>query len=474
MSGEIIHRLDIWLEGTPAPIGKLTGDADTALAFHYTAEGIAAGRQLSLALPIGGAGHGGGFGAGTYGAGAYGRGAYGEGAFGDPAARAFFGNLLQENATLERVMDEHRIARDDIAGLLFHLGRDCPGAVSCVPEGEAPDKTPGVLATDYQVLSDAELVAIMDALAREQRLPDAARNPSPLAGVQRKIALCRLPDGSMALPRAGTGAPTTHILKVPRRGEEALVDHEHALMVMAGRVLQHPVAKTEIFELGDQRGLLVERFDRSVVDGTVTRVHQEDFAQALGIPASLKYGRKPGDPFSAEAIGRLLDATAAPAAARAGFRDLTLFNLTVGNTDNHAKNHALIYDVAGAAPRLAPLYDVVPVLLDQGVNHDFGFRIGAAVETGALSRTDYDAFLAAIGFRTGRSKTAERRQSQIAAELIEAVAGEAAGLHGPRMKLLADMIVDQTGKLAEALGVTVALPERDAFVPRGGGFLVGS
>ena len=183
MSGEI-HRLDVWLEGTPAPIGKLTGDADAALAFRYTPEGIAAGRQLSLALPIG-----------AFGAGDYGRGADGEGAFGDPAARAFFGNLLQENATLEQVMDEHRIARDDIAGLLFHMGRDCPGAVSCVPEGEAPDKAPGVLATDYRVLSDAELVAIMDALAREQRLPDAARNPSPLAGVQRKIALCRLPDG---------------------------------------------------------------------------------------------------------------------------------------------------------------------------------------------------------------------------------------------------------------------------------------
>ncbi|MCB1373287.1 MAG: HipA domain-containing protein [Rhodobacteraceae bacterium] len=371
-------------------------------------------------------------------------------------------------------MDEHRIARDDIAGVLFHLGRDCPGAVSCVPEGEAPDKAPGVLATDCRALNEAELVEIMDALAREQRLPDAARNPSPLAGVQRKIALCRLPDGGMALPLDGTGAPTTHILKVPRRGEEALVDHEHAMMVMAGRVLAHPVATTEIFELGNQRGLLVERFDRRVVDGMVSRIHQEDFAQALGIPTGLKYGRRPEDPFSAEAIGLLLDATAAPAAARAAFRDLTLFNLAVGNTDNHAKNHALIHDVAGAPPRLAPLYDVVPILLDQRVNHDFGFRIGEAAETGTLSRGDYDAFLAAIGFRTGRSKTAARRQSQIAVELIEAVAGEAAGLGGPRMKLLADMVVDQAGRLAGALGITVAFPERDAFVPRGGGFQIGS
>ncbi len=462
MTGEIIHRLDVWLEGTPAPIGNLSGDADTALAFRYTAEGIAAGRQLSLALPIGGAG--------------YGQGAYGEGAFGDSAARAFFGNLLQENATLQWVMDEKRIARDDIAGLLFHLGRDCPGAVSCAPEGEAPDKAPGVLATDYQVLSDADLVAIMDALTREQRLPDAARNPSPLAGVQRKIALCRLPDGRMALPSEGTGAPTTHILKVPRRGEEALVDHEHALMQLAATIIKHPVAETEIFELGGQRGLLVKRFDRQVVDGTVTRIHQEDFAQALGIPAGLKYGRTVEAPFSAAAIGRLLDATAAPAAARAAFRDLTLFNLGVGNTDNHAKNHALIYDVAGAPPRLAPLYDVVPVLLDQGVNHEFGFRIGAAVNTGTLRRVDYDAFLEAIGYQRGRSgrERVDRLQGEAAQLMLKAVADGADALGGPRLKLLADMVVDQTGKLAAALGIGVELPERDAFVPRGGGFLVGS
>ena len=64
-------------------------------------------------------------------------------------------------------------------------------------------------------------------------------------------------------------------------------------------------------------------------------------------------------------------------------------------------------------------------------------RIGEAAETGTLSRGDYDAFLAAIGFRTGRSKTAARRQSQIAVELIEAVASywQEAGL-APKVEIL--------------------------------------
>lgn len=457
MSSEIVTRLDVFLEGTAAPIGTLTGDADQALAFRYTTAGIAAGRQLSLAMPLD------------------------QADFGDAAARAFFGNLLQENATLDRVLAEHRLDRGDIAGILYHLGRDCAGAVSVVPEGGAPDKAPGVLATDYVSLGPGELAGIVEALARQRRLPDAARDPSPLAGVQGKIALARLPDGRLALPRPGTGAPTTHILKVPRQGEEALVDQEHALMRLAAGVLDHPVAQTEILEFdrgaGNQgdalRGLLVTRYDRRVQDGTVFRLHQEDFAQALGIPAARKYGRTPDDPFSAAAIGTLLAATATPARSRAVFRDITLFNLAAGNTDNHAKNHALLYPDAGP-PVLAPLYDAVPILLDAGVNHEFGFRIGDATSSDSLNRGEYDAFLEAIGFHGTTARRNARRQTAAAEALLARIVGGIDGLSGPRLKLLGDMLVDQAGRVAAALGIPIETPDRDAFLLRGGGFRLGS
>jgi serine/threonine-protein kinase HipA len=57
---------------------------------------------------------------------------------------------------------------------------------------------------------------------------------------------------------------------------------------------------------------------------------------------------------------------------------MTILNLAVGNTDNHAKNHALIY--RGNTPELAPLYDVIPVLLHRNVTHEFGFKFGNAAE----------------------------------------------------------------------------------------------
>ncbi|SNT43971.1 HipA-like C-terminal domain-containing protein, partial [[Luteovulum] sphaeroides subsp. megalophilum] len=52
----------------------------------------------------------------------------------------------------------------------------------------------------------------------------------------------------------------------------------------------------------------------------------------------------------------------------------TIFNLLVGNTDNHGKNTSLLY--RGRTVLLAPLYDVAPVFMDRRVTHEFAFRHG--------------------------------------------------------------------------------------------------
>ncbi len=47
--------------------------------------------------------------------------------FGDVETRAFFSNLLFENAERDEAKARHGLEMADVAGLLFHLGRDCPG-----------------------------------------------------------------------------------------------------------------------------------------------------------------------------------------------------------------------------------------------------------------------------------------------------------------------------------------------------------
>jgi serine/threonine-protein kinase HipA len=52
-------------------------------------------------------------------------------------------------------------------------------------------------------------------------------------------------------------------------------------------------SEAAVVEIGEIEALLVRRFDRALDrDGRVARLHQEDFAQALGLPAALKYERR--------------------------------------------------------------------------------------------------------------------------------------------------------------------------------------
>ncbi|MDO8984371.1 HipA domain-containing protein [Cypionkella sp.] len=438
------QSLDVYIESEPKPAGTLSGDDFGTLSFCYDTD---AKVPISISMPLR------------------------EEPYGDVAARVFFDNLLQENDQLDGVMQRHAIARSDVAGLLYHLGRDCAGAISCVPRGSGPGKIPGDLTRDYDVLSNDDMIALMQALAARRPLPMGLPDPSPVAGVQSKIALTRLPDGRFGLPKPESLAPTTHLLKVPRPSEDELVDHEHALMALAGRVLRSPVAQTEIFELGGQRGLLVERFDRVVQGTEVRRLHQEDFCQALGLPSSLKYERNSNDPtrsFSAGRVGALMPLLGVPALDRNAFRAMTLLNLALGNTDNHAKNHALLY--RNGTPRLAPLYDVVPVLVDPRVTHDFAFSLGRAGNIDALTLGDMHLFDEAIGIPGRGSRAFERRSHDFAQEILSAVAAEIDSLQGPRLKILGDMVAHQLAILNEVYNLDLDIPLRDAFLIRGGGF----
>lgn len=152
------------------------------------------------------------------------------------------------------------------------------------------------------------------------------------------------------------GRPTTHILKPFIQALDGTVENELFCLRLAAR-LKLPVPAVEMRHCGAIPFLLVERYDRAPrKDGTITRLHQEDFCQALSVPPELKYEEEggPGTERSLNLIGR---ATARPAADRLHFIRALIFHYLVGNADAHGKNYALLY--RGKVPDLAPLYDVV-------------------------------------------------------------------------------------------------------------------
>ncbi len=424
-------RLDVRLERFERPVGALTSADDGSLSFVYEPDYLAdpARVPISLSFPLQGE------------------------AFGDTTTRAFFRNLLPENDQLDQVVEREGLDKSDVVGLLRHLGADLSGALSCLPEGAPPVKVPGHLADDYVTLTQEQLERIVTRLGTSQPLPDELRDPSPVAGIQRKVALSETPEG-FAVPKPGSGAPTTHILKVPDTALPREAFYE-ARCAQLARELGFDVAPSRSTWIAGYEVLIATRYDRRIDDGRVYRIHQEDFAQALGLPPRLKYERegRPGRAFDAAAIARLLRATAVPAEAVLAFLRATFFNLAVGNTDNHAKNHALLYG-SGTAPRLAPLYDLVPIRLSQRHNHLFSFRIGQATELDTLTGDDILALLAAFGLEGPRAARFLQREI---VPLIEPLmnAGETDNEWQKRLNV---QIKEDTGRILELVASLVRRP----------------
>jgi serine/threonine-protein kinase HipA len=440
--------LDVWLDGHPLPVGKLVSFERGDIGYRYNAEYLGRGaRPISMSLPLQ------------------------EAAFGDLGTRAFFANLLPENDQVQRFRERNGLEAGDVVGLLYHLGADCPGAISCLPVGVGPAKVPGVLSEDYLPLSAEEIAEIMVELADNRRLPSTTQDPSPLAGVQGKIALTVLPDGRWALPRPDSKVPTTHILKVPRNDDAGDVPLETAACTLASNIGINASVPKPVSH-GNRQGLLITRFDRDVKNGIVYRIHQEDFTQAMGLPTSAKYERhgRAGQRFDAEAVVALLNRTAQPALARETFLLWTIFNLAVGNTDNHGKNHALLYSGADV-PYLAPLYDILPIRLDEKYTHEFAYNIGAAKFAADLTSEDFEQLFSTFGLsKTAQNRFINRRIAPILARLDKA----SETLKEKGLKAFDDFIGAEIERLAEILGQKIAVRERDYFAARGGGWLAGS
>lgn len=431
-------KMDVWLEGHATPVGRLIRADDKALSFTYS-DGIGPEHRLSLSLPLGSQ------------------------AFSDAACRGYFANLVFEGPQLDQVLDSYKLDRGDVGALLWHLGADCPGAISVTPEGTGPGKTPGHFPPDYELLQEERLYQIVLSLHQHKRLPDAQRNPSPLAGVQGKIAVVAH-EGRFYLPIAQSRAPTTHILKVSPTDDQQMTRNEAALLKIAEACGIKVAPCTALrFDLEGRpvNALLSTRFDRetriAAGEGLITRVHSEDFCQALGLPPGLKYERdsiNPENRFSAAAVATIARLASVPTLFQRDFLQHVLFNLLVGNCDNHGKNGSVIHRRGGTT--LAPLYDVVPVFMDRNVTHRLAFRHGAANFVEDFSKENLHRLLLDLGFG--------KPQLGRIVKQIEALATRTAEV-APRLadKALADALYAQAKVVEAALGADFDLPVRDYF-----------
>lgn len=226
-------------------------------------------------------------------------------------------------------------------------------------------------ATDYaaSAVPDAtlaQLLAAAEALEQNQRLPPdlvhALEHGTSIGGARPKATLR---DGQRSL-----------IAKFGSTADRwAIVRAEWATLRLARRCgITTPEATVETVSGKDV--LLIERFDRITSPAGTMRLQLLSALTLLDLDDT--EARLASYPALAELLRRL--ARDGIGDARQLFRRMA-FNVLIGNTDDHAKNHATFWD--GQWLQLTPAYDLVPTMR-AGQEASQAMIVGASERTSTL------------------------------------------------------------------------------------------
>lgn len=361
----------------------------------------------------------------------------------DAACKAVFAGLLPEEGQRTAVAAALGVSPDNPFRLLEALGGDVAGALAFLPPGEAPPVPD--LAHSAQVLDEAELARLLERLPRVPMLAGEGGARLSLAGAQAKLPVV-LVDDQIAVPRSGE--PSTHLIKPEPSRFPGLAANEAFCLSLAGAV-GLDAARGQWREVQGKAFLLVERYDRKTGQGGTLRLHQEDFAQALGVPSHRKYAVEGGPTFR-DAFALLRSAATRPAREVLKLADAALFNLIIGNADAHAKNFSLLRG-AGDQVVLAPLYDLVATREWDELSPRLAMRFGGAAK---LEKIDADSFTR-FAADAGLSAPYLRRRAVALSHAVEAALEEGVGVPGlsrGSTPALAKATAERAGRLALKAG----------------------
>ena len=312
----------------------------------------------------------------------------------------FFANLTPEGRLRKLLEETSDLESGDDLALLLHLGDDLPGAVAVRAfEGEA--------------------------VVSEER--PAGDGPSPddegvteglrfsLAGVQLKLSMLREGEKLTVPVRDQAGE---WIVKFASPSFPHLPENEYSMMEWA-RAAGFDVPECHLHDLGDlgdeaplvgvlrrivepgTRVLAVRRYDRAETG----RVHQEDFAQAVGLPPARKYEQIRFEDMAVLAR-QFIDEEAVDELVRR-----LVLTVAMGNGDAHLKNWSLIYpDRVRAA--WSPLYDQVATVAWREPARALALKLAGVKDFGQVDRETFHRF-------ASRAAIDRSRVDQVIDETIE-------------------------------------------------------
>lgn len=365
--------------------------------------------------------------------------------------RPFFAGLLPEEGQRDAVAHALGVSAANDFRLLERLGGDVAGALTLWPEGETPPAPQGLTATEP--LEDDALLRLLDTLPTRPFLAGEEGVRLSLAGAQQKLPVVLL-NGRVAVP--APGQPSTHILKPPISRLEGTTENEAFAMRLAA-ALGLRVAPVEPRRVEGRPFLLIERYDRAVgADGSIKRLHQEDFCQALGVPPERKYAAE-GGPIFRDGFDLVRRACIQPAPAVLRLLDAAVFNVLVGNADAHAKNYSLLYTANGID--FAPLYDLLCTAAYPQVHGKLAMKVGRRARLEEFTPETWEDFAREVGLGPPFVRRRALALAEQALDRIPAVAEDlvSAGFGGEHLELSAKVVIERAKTLV-ALGEGQRMP----------------
>ncbi len=370
--------LSVYIEknGKQEYVGKIVGDSSVEACFSYDDSYIEKnGKPISISLPLE------------------------EKAFDEKRTRYFFEGLLPEGFTRKCVADWMQKDVNDYLSILAGLGNECLGAIQILDENSEK------IVPDYRKLTEREV----EILAKEGASESAeivTKSHLSLTGASGKVGLYYdkansqwyLPLGSM---------PSTHIVKQSHVRLEKIVVNEQLCLLTASN-LGIKVPNSFIINSQKMQGenilFATERYDRKFKKENYMlkdlqipfRLHQEDFAQAMGISSSMKYEKK-GDHYLKKMFEVIRKCSSNPLEDQKKLWDICIFNYLIGNTDNHIKNVSLLYAENLNDIRLAPAYDMVSTMIYESSTENMSLGIGGIYDIRKITKESFEDEAVAIG-----------------------------------------------------------------------------
>ncbi|NBV28324.1 type II toxin-antitoxin system HipA family toxin [bacterium] len=302
----------------------------------------------------------------------------------DIVCESFFGGYLPEHPEVKMIIGKkYGISPNNTFSMLKAIGGDCAGALSFHDPDDVIDESLTFEITGKEI--DAhELERMIDQLKLNPLFLGINNLRLSLAGFQDKAAVC-LWDNKVIIP--SPGIPTTHILKPTHPVLNDLAENEYLIMRIAKQI---GINVPEVILRNDFKKpfLLVTRYDRVIEEGRISRVHQEDFCQALAISGRYKYQNEGGPGFNQcyELINKLY----LPAVEKLKFTELVVFNVLIGNMDAHGKNFSILHKPDHVC--LTPFYDLVSTKFYENLSQKMAMKIGKTYKTEELTRIQWEKF----------------------------------------------------------------------------------